>query len=99
MINHKNEIKDDNRVENLEFCDRKYNVNYGTGIKRSVEKRINGKKSKPVNQYTKEGILIAQYPSTREVGRQGFDQSAVSACCRGKKYYKSYKGFIWKFAE
>ena len=30
MINHKNEVRTDNRVENLEWCDAKYNINYGT---------------------------------------------------------------------
>ena len=29
-LNHINEIKTDNRAENLEWCDRSYNVNYGT---------------------------------------------------------------------
>lgn len=30
QVNHKNERKDDNRCENLEWCDSKYNMNYGS---------------------------------------------------------------------
>lgn len=50
QVNHKNEIKDDNRPVNLEWCDAKYNINYGTarerGQKNGKEKNIprNGKK-------------------------------------------------------
>lgn len=36
-VNHKDEIKDHNWINNLEWCDRKYNIRYGTGIKRSKE--------------------------------------------------------------
>lgn len=32
-INHKNESKIDNRISNLEWCNHKYNINYGNGIK------------------------------------------------------------------
>lgn len=38
-INHKNEIKTDNRAENLEWCDSYYNMNYGTCMKRMIESR------------------------------------------------------------
>ena len=39
-INHKNEDKSDNRLCNLEWCDRKYNNNYGTHTQRMVETKI-----------------------------------------------------------
>lgn len=37
QINHKNEDKRDNCVNNLEWCDAKYNCNYGTRIERILE--------------------------------------------------------------
>lgn len=39
-VNHLDEDKSNNRVENLEFCDRKYNVNYGTAKIRAKETAI-----------------------------------------------------------
>jgi len=45
LINHKNEIKNDNRVENLEWCDYKYNALYGTCPKRLSEKTKNYQKT------------------------------------------------------
>ena len=37
FINHKDECKTNNNVDNLEWCTFKYNINYGTGIKRREE--------------------------------------------------------------
>lgn len=34
MINHKDEDKLNNTAENLEWCNNRYNVNYGTAIRR-----------------------------------------------------------------
>lgn len=38
QVNHINEDKKDNKVENLEWCNNKYNCNYGTRNKRVGEK-------------------------------------------------------------
>ena len=39
QVNHKDEIKAHNFIGNLEWCDAKYNANYGTGIVRAVANR------------------------------------------------------------
>lgn len=38
-VNHIDEDKSNNKVNNLEWCDRKYNVNYGTRTERAVKTR------------------------------------------------------------
>lgn len=45
-VNHKNQIKDDNRSCNLEWCTVKYNNNYGDKNKRSALKHIGMKHKK-----------------------------------------------------
>ena len=44
-VNHKDENKENNHVENLEWCDRKYNNNYGSRMER-VSVSLKGKKHK-----------------------------------------------------
>ena len=85
-VNHKDECKTNNVVTNLEWCDSKYNNNYGTRTEKC---------SKKVYQYTLDEQFIKEWPSTMECGRNGFNQGSVVACCQGK--LKKYKGFIWSY--
>ena len=94
QINHRDENTQNNKVENLEWCDSKYNMNYGTIKERC---KLNQPKRKKVFQYTLDGDLVKIWCSSRECGKDGFIQSGVSACCRGK--IKNYKGFIWRYTN
>ena len=90
QVNHKDENKHNNNVENLEWCSAKYNTNFGTRTEKCSKKL-----SKPVLQYTLDGEFVREWESTNECGRNGFHQGAVAACCRGE--LKKYKDFIWKY--
>lgn len=90
-VNHKDENKENNHVNNLEWCDRLYNARYGHG-REKVAKAL----GKPVEQYDLSGNFIKEFPSISQCARQtGYNISFLSNCCNGK--YKQAYGFVWKF--
>lgn len=101
-VNHKDENKINNRASNLEWCDRKYNVNYGNRNKKASQSLCNNSTSKRVLQYDKNGNFIEEYPSLHEAARQLGKESVhgeqnISACARGKT--ETAYSYVWKFAD
>ena len=79
----------------IEWATYKENNDYGTRKERVSKAMTNGKRSKRVLQLSLDGELIREWPSTKECGRNGFDQGAVCRCCKGK--LKTHKGFRWMY--
>ena len=89
QVNHKDEDKTNNASSNLEFCDAKYNSNYGTRNQRAAEK-------------TSKQVLCVEtgeiYPSTHQIERElGFSQGNISSACTGER--KTCGGYRWRYIE
>lgn len=92
QVNHKDENPSNNRVENIEWCDSKYNINYGTGIQRSAEQKY-----KPIYQFDINGNFIASFQSAKGASKLlGISRGAICLCCKGK--HKTAGGYVWKYA-
>lgn len=91
-VNHLDENKLNNNIDNLEWCTHKQNCNHGTRNKRFSEKLM-----KPVAQINKKGDIVNIYPgvivATKEMGLSS--KSAITNCIAGLS--KSCCGYRWEY--
>lgn len=96
QVNHKDENKSNNCVDNLEWCTGKYNLEYGTGRSRSH----NGHK-KAILQLDKEtGEVLKIWESATDAAIAKGDinyKKAISACARGER--GSAYGYKWSYVN
>lgn len=92
-INHKDENTANNKADNLEWCNRSYNINYGNRNKKAASKL-----NKSISQYNKNNVFIKKYNSIVEICNLfNFNRSNIIACL--KKRIPTAYGYIWKYAE
>ncbi len=94
-VNHKDGNKQNNIVDNLEWCTRSYNDKeaYRLGLR-----KYNKADSKPkkVNQYDLNGNFIKTWKSAKEIKEElNIPTRSISAACIGTQ--KTCRNFIWKY--
>lgn len=83
-INHKDENPLNNSVDNLEWCTRQYNIDYS--------------KSKHIEQYTKDGIKIAEYKSISYAAEiTGISRRAINNALCG--WSNTAGNYYWRYTE
>lgn len=90
QVNHINEIKTDNRVDNLEYCDTKYNCNYGTRTERIVEKQM----SRPILCVELNKLFSSIKDAARWFNKEN-GHCNIILCLKGKQ--NTAYGYHWKY--
>lgn len=90
-VNHKDENPSNNRVDNLEWCTRLYNVNYG-----SHNQKIANSKKIPVVQLNYNGEIVKIWDCAKDADKCGYQDSKISDCMKNKRKVHGNSVWIYK---
>lgn len=82
-VNHKDQNPDNNRVENLEWCTRQYNIEFS--------------KNKPIQQRSGDAILAVFKSITAASSTTGIGRRSINNALRG--WSASAGGYRWTYCE
>lgn len=92
-INHIDENKQNNCVENLEWCTVQENNAYGTRVE-----RLRKTQQRAVLQCDLDGNVIREWEGMNFLCREtGYDQGLISKVCNNVHRHRTAYGFKWKF--
>lgn len=110
-VNHKDENTQNNRIDNLEWCTKKYNSNYGNRNKKLSISTTGKKKHYSLDGYRrmvapKEKAVIGiniktgnkvYFQSMVMAGKHGFNSDGISHCVTGRQ--KTHRGYVWRLCS